>query len=229
MSSAEKAFFFGIYLIFGGIVLCLVDDRLTSIVVDKLGQPKRYVFSEVPFRGYVISEDSYNLTNAHCVDFEIACDLYDISDAKTEHGIYNPHVVNILEPDLDGDEIDAYLSHSVILDDDLWNVLLSYSNCDGNSRKYVGVVEGYSIGDLRKLMNYDGLDTTGLCFAPFLLDRGGMRRPSIPFNETKHKRFVQASKAYHEKCLKRAKYELSCPRKGSFYYVPTIYKFNMEC
>ncbi len=209
--------------------MCLQDDAISRFIAA-LGEPKRYVYSASDFTGYVLDDSGdYRQVHAYCVDFEIACDCMDIKDAKGDKCIFNPHIINVLEPGLHGDEYNPYISHVTLLDESAWCLLQAYSNTDDLSCKYSGVVEGYSIQDIRSLFNQFDVDNTGLCLLPSVVARGGLRKPVIPFNETKHKRFVQTSMAYRTKLTRKAVKNGLVPRQMPYHflYQPVIYKLSL--
>ena len=196
-------------------------DSSVRTLLQFLGPPTRYAFKERPLLLYVKTEDNFKIVKAHSVDFEIACDLRNVDDAKTADCIYNPHLINIIEPGLNGDEINCYTSHSIMLDNSNYNRLLKYSNREG-CRGYTGVVNGYSVRDIKDFFGRTDLDDTGVCLVEKFVEAGGLSRPEISFNETAHKRFVQASESYKIKSQKLIRRGELIPKRET--YTPLIQK-----
>ena len=62
---------------------------------------------------------------------------------------------------------------------------------------------------------------TGLCLIPAFVSRGGLTYSDIPFNETSHKRYIQASQSYRMKILKEdAHHELLKKMSEPIIYKP---------
>lgn len=168
-----------------------------------LGEPVRYAYRVQPITIYVNHNDIIEKHNRYNVDFEIACDMFDMKDSKGKHCISNPHLINIAEPDVDINVVNPYISHSVVLDEEHYNRLLSVTNTDGNLHRYVGVVEGYAVKDIVSKFNIDLVDT-GLCLTENMFVIDGLRKPEVAFDEKRHARYVQSSESFHLK-LKKTK------------------------
>ena len=110
--------------------------------------------------------------------------------------MYNPHLVNIVEPGLDGSEMNAKMSHSIFFDEALYERLVGLSNRSGRLHSYEGVIEGYAVGDIKKAFDLPNLTDTGVCLSDAIVAEGLAKRPEVPFNENKHRRYVQASESY---------------------------------
>lgn len=200
----------------------------TNDVIGKamslLGQPKRYAYKAQPITLYLSNDDgSIQKKKYHNVDFELACDRFNLDDARSSNCIYNPHLVNIVEPGVDADSLNPYISHSVLLDDEHYNRLLSVTNTSGNLHSYCGVVNGYSIEDIRKLFKNDDILDTGICLTEGILAMGGLSRPDEMFNENKHKRYIQASESHR---LKLDKQKTALSIKTIF--EPSIYTLDYD-
>ena len=200
-----------------------MGEHIADLVGRVLGPPKRYVYSSKPIVVYVNNDGNLERVKGYSVDFEVACDMKSVDDAKGEACLYNPHLVNIVEPGLDGSEINAKISHSIFLDEKAYERLLSVSNTDGKLHKYKGVVEGYSVRDIKRSFNLPELTDTGVCISDKMLGAGCVKRPDVPFNEVRHRRFVQASESYHIKLRKH-----TGKAAVSKIYRPEIFGFNQN-
>ena len=182
----------------------MVHSNITESLLTFFGEPKRYAYKACPVTLSVSQENHMKPVKYYSVDFEIACDMFSIEDARSENCIYNSHLVNIVEPGLDLDVDKPYISHNILLDEEHYNRLLSVTNSDGNLRRYDGVVEGYSIADIKSKLHNNDLIDTGLCLSEEMLRMNGLRRPEKPFNEKRHARFIQASESHMLKARKKS-------------------------
>lgn len=184
---------------------------IASAFKKVLGEPRRYAYKAEPVTLYLKTpgSDKFQLVKAYEVDFEIACDMYDIDMARGENCIPNPHLINIVEPGLHGDETNLYVSHSTILDEPTFQKLQEYTNNTGKLRCYSGVVEGYSISDIKKLFHRDDIEDTGVCLTDSIIGIQGLRYPDEPFDESRHKRYVQASESHVIKLKKKNAFQVS--------------------
>lgn len=163
----------------------------------------RFAYKATPVTLCMKIGDEFQKTYGYSVDFEIACDLYDILDARGSGCIYNPHLVNIAEPGTtDTDAMNTYISHSIIIDEASYRRLYSVSNTE-NLRSYTGVVNGYSINKIRAKLSDKQISDTVLCLTELISKSGGLVKPDIPFNENKHRRYVQASESHRLKMQKQ--------------------------
>lgn len=162
-----------------------------------LGEPQRYAYRAKPATFYVHNADGVlEKQNGYSVDFEIACDIFDLNEAKSDNCVYNPHLINILEPGVDIDDAKPYISHSIILDVDHYVRLQSVTNRDGGLMRYTGVVNGYSVDHIKSVFKRNDVLNTGVCLSKGIYLLNGLQRPEIPFDEKKHARYVQLSESY---------------------------------
>ena len=184
----------------------MTDDD--SHVKGRFGPPVRYAFKSNPMKMYVQQTDGrFYQVNAYAVTFERACDLYNIHDIGHNYKHMYRYLTSCMEPGLTGEELSCYLSHSVVLDEVLYSRLMEHTNIK-NCRGYTGVVDGYSVMQIRMADNSIRCNNTGLYLEDSFIRQGGLAKPAIPFNETKHKRFLQALESYKIKeAKKRAKAE----------------------
>ena len=173
------------------------EKDLVGNLMDRLGGPKRYAYRISPVMMNVMQDDgSFVSEQRFLVDFELACDRMDIHDIHPGNCIWNPHVLNMIEPGLDGTEIGAYVSHGTVLDAESCSLLVLHSSREG-CRTYDGVVMGYSVHDLEQVLPDDvRLLDTGLFLSDDFVAVGGLSVPDGPFDENAHQRFVQASESY---------------------------------
>jgi len=172
-------------------------------------QPVRYVFTAHKSPIFLKENNTFKTITKYIVDFEVACDLLRIDNMTEQTCIPNPHVVNIREPWVQGDELGIQISHSVILTDGEFETLMMFTNTNVSSRKYTGVVEGFAIDGLKKMFPDNMYANTGILLVPDGLF--GLRKPTRGFSETKHKRYVQASESFKLKAKK-------VDRKTNFLY-----------
>lgn len=165
------------------------------------GSPVRYAFKTNPIQLYIQHENKFYAVNAYSVEFEVACDLFDTADIPDLYEDLDPYLINCIEPGLTGKEVQCYFSHTVILDEVLYSRLLKYTNTQG-CRGYTGVVDGYSINHVRNIDSSINANDTGLYLDEGFINKGGLMRPAVAFNETKHKRFIQALESYKHKSAK---------------------------
>lgn len=210
-------------IICGSKEIVILSGKVADLVRKVLGPPKRYAYSSKPVTMYVQQGEELKRVKGYAVDFEIACDLTPISKAKGEGCLYNPHLVNIVEPGLDGSEINAKVSHSIFLDEAAYGRLFEMSNKSGRLHKYSGVVEGYSVSDIKKAFDIPNLTNTGVCMSDRMLEDGCLRCPETPFDENKHRRYVQASESYRTK-LNRHSGKTSISK----IYNPEVFRFSVD-
>lgn len=168
------------------------------LMQQKLGEPKRYAYRAQPVVLYIRDTNGVmTKVTYYSVDFEIACDLKNLSDARGKDCVAEPHLINIREPEGQSD----YVSHCVIVDEVTYERLLSFTNTDGRLRRYTGVVDGYSMKDVYGDFGFR-IPDTGLCLAEHVINTGGLKRPVQPFDEKKHMRYIQASESHKLKLSK---------------------------
>lgn len=176
---------------------------MVSQIQRTLGCSERYAYRAQPVSLYVKNHDGIMVkVKYYIVDFEIACDLKNINDARSDYFVSNPHLINIREPDGQGD----YVSHCTMIDEKTYDVLRSFTNSDGRLRRYTGVVNGYAVRSFYGDFDYMRPDT-GLFLSD--VDIGLLQYPEQPFDEKKHMRFVQASESYRLKLFKRKRVKRS--------------------
>lgn len=200
--------------------------ELSNSVIDIkaiLGEPQRYAYRAKPAIFYVRENGLMKKQVGYSVDFEIACDIFDLNDAKSNKCLYNPHLINIVEPGVDIDDIKPYVSHSIILDEELYNRLQSVTNKDGGLMRYNGVVNGYSVQHMKNLFKRDDVVDTGICLSKGMYLLGGLQKPELPFDEKKHTRYVQSSESY---MLKLRRNNTALVRKNL--YEPNIQTLNYD-
>lgn len=209
-----------------GVDVLLLMNNVADTIIRLLGEPKRFAYKAEPMTLYLKNNETerIELVKAYNVDFEIACDLFDIQDARSNDCLYNPHIINIVEPGLDGDENDAYVSHSTILDEASFKKLQAYSNTNGKLKSYSGVVEGYAVQDIKRLFNRNDIVDTGVCLTDSIISIHGLRYPDTPFDENRHKRFVQASESHIAKLKRQKKFQLAVANM----YQPSVYKLDYD-
>ena len=201
-----------------------MTGNVADLVGRVLGPPKRYAYSSQPVTVYVREGSTFRRKDGYSVDFEIACDTADLTSARGKDCMYNPHLVNIVEPGLDGTERNSIISHSIFLDNEAYSRLMKVSNTRGKLHKYNGVVEGYAVRDIEKAFNVEGLTDTGVCLSDAVIESNCVRCPDIPFDENKHMRYVQASESYINKVRKSTMNKMAL----SNIYQPIVLGFNVD-
>lgn len=167
-----------------------------------LGSPRRYAYVSNPVTLYVNVNGRLEPKKYYSVDFVIACDLFDISSARGINRVVNPHVINIQEPNTDGSEAGSFVCHSVLLDEGSFIKLQQNTNRNGNLRRFDGVVNGYAVSDVRRILRNDSIIDTGLLLSYDDIQDGLIETPSISFDEKKHMRYIQASESCEIKLQK---------------------------
>ena len=169
-------------------------------------QPTRYVFTAHKSPMFLKESETFKVVEKYIVDFEVACDLLDITDITENTCIMNPHITNNVEPWVHGDEYGVYTSHAVILSEEEYSTLMLFANVNTMSRKYKGVVNGFSVKSLDLMFPNNSYPNTGI----LLTSNGvfGLEKPNVGFNETKHKRYIQASESFR---LKHKKVDTKIP------------------
>lgn len=161
---------------------------------DSQIKPVRYVFTAHKSPVILKTDKGFETIVRYIVDFEIACDLFDTKFVNEKTCVKNTHIINDREPWVYGDEGHIYVSHSAILSESEYETLKSFTNFNVLSRKYDGVVEGFSIESLKKLFPNNKYPETGVYIETEGMFR--LRQPKCGFNETKHKRYIQASESF---------------------------------
>lgn len=169
---------------------------------EALGEPMRYAYKAQPMLLYKKTDSGFMKSEFITVTFEQACDLLDHSWIELGFGTSDPYVVSKPEPGINPDTQTGIILHDVLLTYETFVKLQQRTNSRGNLRRYNGVVEAY---DLAKIADYFGekTDRYGLWLddEAFLYDC--VRYPTIPFDEKRHTRFVQASFSYDVKNKKK--------------------------
>ena len=198
----------------------------TNNITNLLGEPKRYAYKAQPVTLYVAQETGMKSVKCYSVDFEKACDMFSIDDARSKNYVHNPHLINIIEHKSSKNVDEPDVLHSILLDKVHYDRLLSFTNSDGNLRRYNGVVEGHEFKDVKDKLNDCDLIDTGLCLSEKILHAGGLRRPTQCFDEKKHTRFVQASESYRIKSQKRLKPSVMKRRESNIYIDYSVNNIN---
>lgn len=200
------------------------DNNMMLKAMSLLGPLKRYAYKAQPVTLYLSNDEGTIEKKAfYSVDFELACDRFNLDDARNNNCIYNPHLINIVEPGVDVDVLNPYISHSVLLDKEYYDRLVSVTNSDGKLHSYNGVVDAYSIKDIKDLFKTNEIMDTGICLTEGILRMGGLKRPDEMFNENKHKRYIQASESHR---LKLDKTKNSLVLKSVF--EPCVYTLDYD-
>ena len=190
-----------------------------------LGSPRRYAYVSNPVTLYLNVNGNIEPKKYYSVSFVKACDLFDISDARGPNRITNPYLLNVQEPNTDGTELNSFLSHSVLLDEDTFYKLYQHTNREGNLRRFDGVVDGYSVQDMQKIFNNMSLVDTGLCISDGVIANGLLKASDIPFDEKKHTRYIQASESYEIK-LQRNRTALAQPEMFTTTKFNAMFQYN---
>ncbi len=179
----------------------MTDDD--SHVKGRFGPPVRYAFKSNPMKMYVQNTNGgFYQVDAYAVTFERACDMFDIHSIGHDYKHMYRYLTSCMEPGLTGEEVSCYFSHSVVLDEVLYSRLMEYANTK-NCRGYTGVIDGYSVMQVKMADSSVRCNNTGLYLEDVFIRQGGLSKPAVPFNETKHKRFLQALESYRIKETKK--------------------------
>ena len=102
--------------------------------------------------------------------------------------------------------------------------LQAYTNDSGKLKRYSGVVEGYAVQDIKKIFKRNDIDDTGICLTDSIISIHGLRYPGVPFDENRHKRFIQASESHIVKLKRQKKLQLAVANM----YQPNVYKLDYD-
>ncbi|MBO5435631.1 hypothetical protein J6A31_07545 [bacterium] len=170
-----------------------------SIIRQRLGKPKRYIYRAHPVIINYFNGVTFEKKKMYGVDFERACDLREIEQLNERRLVTNAHVINVNERGCDFLGENVYVSHTVIIDEDTYEKLLRFTNTDGKLKQYIGVVRGYLSEDVQSVLNNDDYVNTGLCLLDDSIDVGVLDKPDIAFDIKSHRRYIQACDSYINK------------------------------